>query len=125
MSIVGADPRRSSSQVSWTWLLVRDTTCIGNQRMPSARWIQGLLLRLAFSLIPCSSPECRTSRWASFPFLNRNLRNPQVFHNLMRIKLLIRNCEEGNADASAIRAVLSVKNSEEAEPITWQEGTRF
>jgi hypothetical protein len=65
------------------------------------------------------------SRWASFPFLNRNLRNPQLFHNLMRIKLLIRKREEGNADASALCAVLSVKNSEEAEPITWQEGTRF
>jgi hypothetical protein len=34
------------------------------------------------------------SRWASFPFLNRNLRNPQLFHNLMRIKLLIENAKE-------------------------------
>ena len=69
--------------------------------------------------------QSSASRWASFPFLNRNLRNPQLFHNLMRIKLLIRKREEGNAAASAICAVLSVKNSEEAEPITWQEGTRF
>jgi hypothetical protein len=78
------------------------------------------------SAIGCNlGGKCSASRWASFPFLNRNLRNPQLFHNLMRIKLLNRNREEGNTDASAICAVLSMKNSEEAEPITWQEGTKF
>jgi hypothetical protein len=70
--------------------------------------------------------QALVSRSASPPlFLNRNIRNPQLFHSLIRTKVLSRNEKEGNADAQRHPRRFESENAEKVEPMKWQENTKF